>query len=110
MTRFAWGGAPCRRLATDPAVVYVLQRLAQAVPLLIGLLVLNFVLIHSAPGDPIYLLAGQSGVARYYAEMRAKFGLDRPLPEQLGRYALNALRGDLGYSFAYSQPVFQVIL
>jgi peptide/nickel transport system permease protein len=90
--------------------VYVLQRLAQAVPLLIGLVVLNFVLIHSAPGDPIYLLAGQSGDARYYAEMRAKFGLDRPLPEQLGRYLLNALRGDLGYSFAYSQPVFQVIL
>jgi peptide/nickel transport system permease protein len=93
-----------------PTVVYVLQRLAQAVPLLLGLLVLNFLLIHSAPGDPIYLLAGQSGDAAYYAEMRAKFGLDRPLAEQLGRYVLNALRGEFGYSFAYSQPVFQVVL
>jgi peptide/nickel transport system permease protein len=91
-------------------MVYVLQRLAQAVPLLVGLLVLNFILIHSAPGDPIALLAGQSGDARYYAEMRARFGLDRSLPEQLGRYLLNALRGDLGYSFAYSQPVLQVVL
>ena len=89
---------------------YALQRLVQAVPLLLCLLVLNFVLIHSAPGDPIYLLAGQSGDAAYYAEMRAKFGLDRPLPEQLGRYLLNVGRGDFGYSFAYSQPVFQVIL
>ena len=78
--------------------------------MLLGLLVLNFVLIHSAPGDPIYLLAGQSGDAAYYAEMRARFGLDRPLPEQLGRYVLNVARGDFGYSFAYRQPVFQVIL
>lgn len=89
---------------------YVLQRLAQAAPLLFGLLLLNFVLIHTAPGDPIYLLAGQSGDAAYYAEMRARFGLDRPLPEQLGRYILNVARGDFGYSFAYRQPVFQVIL
>jgi len=42
--------------------------------------------------------------------MRARFGLDRPLPEQLGRYLLNAARGEFGYSFAYSQPVFQVVL
>ena len=88
---------------------YVLQRIAQAVPVLLGLLVFNFVLIHSAPGDPIYLLAGQSGDATYYAEMRARFGLDRPLLEQLGRYLLNVVRGDFGYSFAYRQPVFQVI-
>jgi peptide/nickel transport system permease protein len=91
-------------------MTYVLQRLAQAVPLLFGLLVLNFVLIHSAPGDPIYLLAGQSGDAAYYEQMRARFGLDRPLPEQLGRYILNAASGDFGYSFAYRKPVFQVIL
>lgn len=91
-------------------MIYVLQRLIQGVPVLFGLLVLNFVLIHSAPGDPIYVLAGQSGDAAYYAEMRARFGLDRPLPEQLGRYVLNVARGDFGYSFAYRQPVFQVIL
>jgi peptide/nickel transport system permease protein len=42
--------------------------------------------------------------------MRARFGLDRPLPEQLGRYVLNVAQGDFGYSFAYRQPVFQVIL
>src|SRR6476469_4644678 len=88
---------------------YVLQRMAQAVPVLLGLLVFNFVLIHAAPGDPIYLLAGQSGDAAYYAEMRTRFGLDRPVPEQLGRYLLSIVRGDFGYSFAYRQPVFQVI-
>jgi peptide/nickel transport system permease protein len=89
---------------------YVLQRLAQTVPVLLGLLVFNFVLIHAAPGNPIYVLAGQSGDAAYYAQMRAQFGLDRPLPEQLWRYVFSVARGDFGYSFAYRQPVFQVIL
>ncbi len=91
-------------------MAYVVQRLVQAVPLLLGLLVLNFVLIHSAPGDPIYLLAGQSGDPRFFAEMRAKFGLDRPLHEQLVLYLAQVARGDFGYSYAYSQPVFQVVI
>jgi peptide/nickel transport system permease protein len=75
---------------------YILRRLAQAVPLVLGILVLTFFLIHLAPGDPIYALAGQSGDAGYYESMRAKFGLDRPLAEQLGIYLLNALHGDFG--------------
>jgi peptide/nickel transport system permease protein len=88
---------------------YVAWRLVQAVPLVLGILVLTFVLIHLAPGDPIYALAGQSGDAAYYATMRAKFGLDRSLVEQLGIYVLNALHGDFGYSYTYSQAVFAVI-
>lgn len=88
---------------------YVCRRVVLAVPLVIGILVLTFVLIHLAPGDPIYALAGQSGDAAYYAFMRAKFGLDRPLVEQLGIYLLNALHGDFGYSYTHSQPVFAVI-
>jgi peptide/nickel transport system permease protein len=72
--------------------------------------VITFVLIHLAPGDPIYILAGDGGNAAYYAEMRAYYGLDRPLPEQLARYLLAMLQGDFGYSFSYRQPVYQVIL
>lgn len=88
---------------------YTLRRLAQTAPLVLAILVLTFGLIHAAPGDPIYALAGESGDAAYYAAMRAKFGLDRPLHEQLLRYLANAARGDFGYSYTYSQPVFQVI-
>lgn len=88
---------------------YVLRRLLQAVPLVLGVLVITFVLIHLAPGDPIYILAGDGGNEAYYAEMRARFGLDRPLPEQLLRYIAEVLRGDFGYSFSYQQPVFEVI-
>jgi peptide/nickel transport system permease protein len=91
-------------------LAYVLRRVVWAVPLVLGILVLTFLLIHLAPGDPIYALAGQSGDAAYYAQMRAKFGLDRPLAEQLGIYLLNALHGDFGYSYTHSQPVFAVIV
>src|SRR5688572_14039320 len=89
---------------------FIARRIVQAVPLIALLLVVNFVLIHAAPGDPIAYLAGQSGDPAYFAEMRARFGLDRPIQEQLGIYLLNVLRGELGYSFAYSQPVLQVVL
>ncbi len=79
-------------------------------PLVLAVLVLTFILIHLAPGDPIYILAGDGGDKAYYTQMRAYYGLDRPLLEQLVRYLLAVLRGDFGYSFTYQQPVFQVIL
>ncbi len=88
---------------------YVLRRVLQAGPLLLGVLVVNFVLIHLAPGNPIYLLAGEGGDASYFAAMRAKYGLDQPLPTQLGLYLVGAARGEFGYSFAYTRPVFEVI-
>ncbi len=88
---------------------YILRRLAQAVPLLVGVLIINFVLIHVAPGDPIYLLAGDAGDERYFAAMRAKYGLDQPIAAQLILYLVNAAQGNFGYSFAYRAPVFDVI-
>lgn len=75
-------------------------------PLVLAVLVLTFILIHLAPGDPIYILAGDGGDKAYYTEMRAYYGLDRPLLEQLARYLLAVLHGDFGYSFTYQQPVF----
>ncbi len=89
---------------------YLLRRLLQAVPVLLGVLVLTFVLIHLAPGDPINILAGDGGDADYYAQMHARYGLDRSIPEQFVRYAFAVLHGDFGYSFSYQEPVFSVIL
>ncbi len=89
---------------------YLLRRLLQVPPVVVGLLVLNFTLIHLAPGDPLYFLVGEGGDESYYAAMRARLGLDRPLPEQLIRYLAGALTGDLGRSFRYNEPVLALIL
>ena len=88
---------------------YLLRRLLHMGPVLVITLGLNFALIHLAPGDPIVLLAGDSGDEAYYAAMRRRWGLDRPLGEQWFRYLLQVLRGELGYSFQYQQPVLSVI-
>ncbi len=89
---------------------YVARRVAQIVPLLLAILVLTFVIIHLAPGDPVTIFAGDAGDAAYYAQMRARFGLDRPIHEQLAVYLLNAARGDFGFSYFHRRPVFEVIL
>lgn len=88
---------------------YVGRRILQAIPLLLAILVLTFVLVHLAPGDPVTIFAGESGDAAYYAEMRARFGLDRPIHEQLGVYLLNVLRGDFGFSYAHRRPALEII-
>jgi peptide/nickel transport system permease protein len=81
-----------------------------AVVVVAGVATLTFVLIHSAPGDPIYLLAGDGGSPAYYADMRAKYGLDRPITDQFTRYTRAVFTADFGYSFMYQEPVFRVIL
>lgn len=89
--------------------LYVCRRLAQVIPAVIGVLLVGFLLIHLAPGDPIIALAGESGDQDYYAFMREKFGLDRPLPEQLVTYLGNVVRGDLGISYVHGRAVTAVI-
>lgn len=89
---------------------YLLRRFAQVLPTVAGLLLLNFCIIHLAPGDPVIALGGEHGDVAYYAFLRARFGLDRPLPEQLLTYATNVLRGDLGTSFVHGRSVASVIV
>jgi peptide/nickel transport system permease protein len=88
---------------------YLLRRLAQVVPAVAGIILVVFVLVHSAPGDPVLALAGEHGDAAYYAFIRAKFGLDRPLPEQLLVYGARVLHGDLGFSYVHGRPVVDVV-
>ncbi len=90
----------------------LLARIANAAGLLLVVMVLNFLLIHLAPGDPAMVIAGEMGGAspQVLAGIRAAYGLDLPLPVQLGRYLLRAVQGDLGYSFYFNQPVSQLIL
>jgi peptide/nickel transport system permease protein len=90
---------------------YILGRLLQAVPLLLGILVINFLLIALAPGDPVAILLGEyPAPPEYVARLRDEFGLDRPLYVRLGRYVANVLHGNLGFSFAYRVPVVWLVL
>ncbi|MBA3257571.1 MAG: ABC transporter permease [Pyrinomonadaceae bacterium] len=87
-----------------------MRRAVQSLFLILILIAVNFLLIHVAPGNPVHMLAGQSGDEKYYEFIRAKFGLDQPLTTQLWIYLSGVLRGDLGYSLGYQQPVLRVIL
>ncbi|MCA1555735.1 MAG: ABC transporter permease [Acidobacteria bacterium] len=98
------------RPGTRLPVRFLVRRVAQSLVLILLLIVINFLLIHLAPGDPVHILAGQSGDEKYYEFIRAQFGLDRPLGTQLWIYLSSVLGGDFGYSLGYQQPVISVIL
>lgn len=90
---------------------FILRRLAHAVPLLVAVVVLNFLLIAFTPGDPILLLVGDfPAPPEYLAQMRREFGLDQPVWIQLWRYLGKVVQGDFGFSFANQQPVATLIL
>lgn len=89
---------------------YVAWRLLQVPVAVLGILLVSFVLIHLAPGDPVLALAGDHGDPAYYAEMRAKFGLDRTLPEQLVVFVVNAAHLDLGVSYVQGRPALAVVV
>lgn len=90
---------------------YMFRRLLLAIPLLFGVIVVNFVIIHLAPGDPVNMMVGEAAVSKEYVEqLRHEFGLDRPLHIQLVNYLVQVAQGNLGQSYAYRQPVLRVIM
>ncbi|WP_367281093.1 ABC transporter permease [Sneathiella sp.] len=89
----------------------VARRLLHAFLLILAVLVLNFLLIHMAPGDPADVIAGEMGGAteEMMADIRKTYGLDKPVYVQLGVYLTRALQGDLGQSFFYNAPVLDLV-
>ena len=90
---------------------YVLRRLLQTIPLLIGISALSFILLQMAPGDFLNQMAENPAISPATIEaMRRNFGLDRPWYVQYGLYVRNILlHFDFGESFSRHQPVFTVI-
>ena len=97
---------------TSKILRYVSWRLLQAIPIILAIVVLNFFLLNLAEGDAVDVLAGEAGSAtpEYMAQLRAKFGLDQPLPIQLLVYLKNVITLDLGYSFRHDMPVSKLII
>lgn len=89
---------------------YILSRLAWGALIILSILVLNFLIVHMVPGDPLQALVGDFPVPPGYAEqIRADFGLDKPITTQLGLYLFNLAQGNLGFSFANRMPVLDLI-
>ncbi|SFJ15837.1 ABC transporter permease [Albimonas pacifica] len=85
----------------------VLARLAQALPVILGVVLVSFLLTRALPGDPAAYFAGDAADAASIEETRVKLGLDRSMPEQFGLYVLQLAQGDLGQSLTTGQPVVE---
>ena len=96
----------------SPRLRYAGRRLLLAVPIVLGMAVFNFLLLHLAPGDAASVLAGEAGgvTPELMSQLRADFGLDRSLPMQLLIYLQHVVSLDLGFSFRHRTSVLSLIL
>lgn len=88
---------------------FAAARIAMAIPTLLIVAVSVFVLIRLIPGDPAQLLLGDLATPASLAEMRARLGLDRPVPAQFGIWFGHVLQGDLGSSINSGQDVLSLV-
>jgi peptide/nickel transport system permease protein len=90
---------------------FLFRRLVYGLVLMLGVVVLNFILIRLAPGDPAVVIAGEmgGGDTALLDAIRAEYGLDKPMLTQLGIYLGNILQGNLGQSYFFNQPVATLI-
>ena len=98
--------------AMKDALRAIFSRAAKAVGVVLAIVLLNFLLIRMAPGDPAAVMAGEIGAAdaQYMEQLRERFGLDRPLYEQAGIYLAGVVQGDLGYSYRQGTAVSELIV
>jgi peptide/nickel transport system permease protein len=81
-----------------PLLRHILARLAALIPILLGLSIASFALVHVIPGDPALVMLGGEGTPQQVQELRKQLGLDRPLIVRYGEWLGRVLRGDLGES------------
>ncbi|MGO4735278.1 ABC transporter permease [Bosea sp. 2KB_26] len=91
---------------------FLAGRLVKGIVVLFAIAILNFFLIRAAPGDPAQVLAGEAGAADavLLEQLRARFGLDQPLIQQLWIYLKGYASLDLGFSYRQQRPVLELIL
>ncbi|WP_448613912.1 ABC transporter permease [Modestobacter sp. URMC 112] len=90
---------------------FVLHRLAASIPVVLGITVVAFLLIHMVPGDPAQaILFGSNASPDQIADLRAQLGLDQPLWQQYLTFMGNLLQGDLGTSYVTNNPVADELL
>ena len=91
-------------------VAYIIRRIILIIPIVLGVTLVSFIILHSIPGDPAEVIAGMDGSKEILEKIRADLGLDKPLPIQYLVFIKNILiHGDFGYSYRTQRPVSQEI-
>jgi len=89
---------------------YIFKKLLMMIPILLGLTIILFLILHLAPGDPVHLVVGPNVTPEVYENVRRSMGLDRPLIIQYFDYLSNLVKGDLGSSILQHRPVADIVL
>ena len=90
---------------------FLVRRLVLTIPVLLGVSFIVFMILHLIPGDPVQVIFSGTGASLEQREaMRHSLGLDRPVLIQYMNYVFRAIRGDLGQSIHFNQPVMELIL
>jgi ABC-type dipeptide/oligopeptide/nickel transport system permease component len=84
---------------------FIVRRLLLAIPTLLGVLVVAFLLLYVAPGDPVMAMVGERSDPETIARLRRELRLDDPLYKQFGHYVAGVARGDLGRSYITNRPI-----
>ena len=79
-------------------LAFIVRRLVSSIPVLLGILVVTFVLVHLIPGDPCRAMLGERATAAICDAYKVRMGLDQPITSQFGIYVGQILQGDLGRS------------
>lgn len=90
-------------------IAYLGQRVVQTIPVIVGITLISFVLIHLVPGDPIRIMLGGKASESFIERTNRELGLDRPLPVQYVDFVGGAAQGDLGESIILRRPVAGVV-
>jgi peptide/nickel transport system permease protein len=90
-------------------IQFLTRRLFLVLPVLVGILLVTFVITRLVPGDPCYVMLGEKATESTCKEFKARFGLDKSIPEQFVRYAFNIAQGDFGNSLKDRRPITTII-
>ena len=90
-------------------MVSLLKRLFGTIPVIFGVLLLTFVLVHSIPGDPVEVMLGETAASADREVLRQNLGLDEPLPIQFFQYVAKVVQGDLGVSIHSKKPIVDLL-
>lgn len=89
---------------------YSARRVLEAIPTILGVLILTFLLVHMTPGNPALIMLGSHYSPEKYQHLVAQLGLNKPLPVQFVLWLWQVLHGNLGMSYEYNQPVWLLIM